>query len=135
MPPATAIIHSQVCLSVPVTRVTIEHHKRWTCPVLVSNYILCLFTIPILCILVINSTSSPIKHSEPPSPTRNVTVVNSTSTLVTLTWEEPLFTGGRSRDELRYSIWYRAARGFGVIMYGTVNTTVGETQGNTSDSQ
>ena len=34
--PATAIIHSQVSLSVPVTRVTIEHHMRWTCPATVS---------------------------------------------------------------------------------------------------
>ena len=35
--PTTATVPSQVCLSVPVMRVTTEHHKRWTYPALVSN--------------------------------------------------------------------------------------------------
>ena len=69
------------------------------------------------------------KYPEPPSPPRNVRVVNSTSTSVTLAWEEPLSTGGRSREELRYNLWYRIAGEFRVTLYGTVNTTVGKVGG------
>ena len=48
---------------------------------------------------------------------------------VTLSWDEPVSTGGRSREELRYDIWYRLVGDTDTTLYGTANTTRGEIKG------
>ena len=64
-------------------------------------------------------------HAVPPSPPLNVRVVDMSSTTLTLAWEEPVSTGGRARDELRYNLWFRAAGETNITLSNTVTTTVG----------
>ena len=58
----------------------------------------------------------------PPSPPRNVRVVNSTDNAITLTWEIPEFDGGRGG--LVYGLYYQADDRVR-IKFGTVNRTIG----------
>ena len=71
-------------------------------------------------------------HAVPPSPPLNVRVVAISSTTLTLTWEEPVSTGGRSRTELRYNLWFRAAGETSITLSNTVTTTMGVIGGNLS---
>ncbi len=68
-------------------------------------------------------------HTVPPSPPLNVRVVAVSSTTLTLAWEEPVSTGGRGRDELRYNLWIRAAGETSVRLSNTVTTTIGVIEG------
>ena len=51
------------------------------------------------------------------------------STTLTLAWEEPVSTGGRGRDELRYNLWFRAAGETNITLSSTVTTTMGLIEG------
>ncbi len=64
-------------------------------------------------------------HAVPPSPPLNVRVVSTSSTTLTLAWEEPVSTGGRGRDELRYNLWIRAAEENDIRLSNTVTSTIG----------
>ena len=47
------------------------------------------------------------------------------STTLTLAWEEPVSTGGRARDELRYNLWFSVVGETSITFSGTVTTTMG----------
>jgi len=52
-------------------------------------------------------------------------IVETTSTTITLSWEEPLSLGGRSSDELRYNLWYQGPGDAQPLLSNTVTTTMG----------
>ena len=64
-------------------------------------------------------------HAVPPSRPLNVRVVDMSSTTLTLAWDEPVSTGGRSRDELRYNLWFRVVGETNITLSSTVTTTMG----------
>ena len=65
--------------------------------------------------------------SEPPSEPRNVRIISTTSTSITLTWDPPASLGGRS--DLSYILWYQEEGNETLVVGGTVTTTTGTISG------
>ena len=65
--------------------------------------------------------------SEPPSEPRNVRIISTTSTSITLTWDPPASMGGRS--DISYILWYQEEGNETLVNGGTVTTTTGTISG------
>ena len=89
------------------------------------HYVLCGFTGH--CTVGQHTHTHTHTHTEPPSPPRNLTVINVTDTSVALSWEEPTFKGGR--NEVEYRLWYMASGDTERTLFGTVSTTSGQITG------
>ena len=60
---------------------------------------------------------------EPPSEPRNVVVLSTSSTSITVRWDPPKFLGGR--DDTKYTLWYQEEGNSERVRAGTVTNTVG----------
>ena len=67
--------------------------------------------------------------SEPPSEPRNVRIISTTSSSITLTWDPPASLGGRS--DLSYILWYQEDGNEMLVNGGSTdgNTTMGTISG------